>query len=184
MYVLLRGLYRELMAKRIMRDLFIRMMMGLKIPCVYMHDGLLYPIHWLGSKTILWRLLRLGKGEVVVDCGAYIGRLSIKAARSVGVEGKVISIEPDPETFRILLKNISLNNVADRVIPINVALSDDEGPVKLYLTGYPATHSIVWKRDSFIEVPARKLDNLAEELKLNTIHWLIIDAEGAEVRRS
>jgi len=96
MYVLLRGLYRELMAKRIMRDLFIRMMMGLKISCVYMHDGLLYPIHWLGSKTMLWRLLRLGKGEVVVDCGAYIGRLSIKAARSVGVEGKVVSIEPDP----------------------------------------------------------------------------------------
>jgi len=133
MYVLLRGLYRELMAKRIMRDLFIRMMMGLKIPCVYMHDGLLYPVHWSGSKITLYRLLKPKKSEVVIDCGAYIGRLTIIAAKSVGVKGRVISIEPDPITFKLLLRNISLNKVADRVIPINVALSNVETPLNSIL---------------------------------------------------
>lgn len=73
------------------------------------------------------------KSEVVIDCGAYIGRLTIIAAKSVGVKGRVISIEPDPITFKLLLRNISLNKVADRVIPINVALSNVETPLNSIL---------------------------------------------------
>ena len=36
-------------------------------------------------------------GEVVVDVGAHIGLYTLRAARDVGANGKVIAVEPDPQ---------------------------------------------------------------------------------------
>jgi hypothetical protein len=39
-----------------------------------------------------------GRGQVVYDVGANIGFFTLVAARSVGREGLVVAIEPDPDT--------------------------------------------------------------------------------------
>lgn len=60
------------------------------------------------------------RNRAVVDVGAFVGDSAIyfalKGAR------KVYAIEPDKDAFSELLMNIVLNNVGDRVIPINVAV--------------------------------------------------------------
>jgi FkbM family methyltransferase len=60
-------------------------------------------------------------GKTVIDIGAYIGATAIyfalKGAR------KVIAIEPHPKAFKEMLKNIKLNGLEDKVIPINAGLA-------------------------------------------------------------
>jgi hypothetical protein len=40
------------------------------------------------------------KKNVVVDCGAYVGLYTIMASKLVGNGGLVLSIEPEPNTFK------------------------------------------------------------------------------------
>lgn len=52
----------------------------------------------------------LREGDIVIDAGANIGLLTLRAAKIVGDTGKVISIEPHPETYTWLQKNIKINH--------------------------------------------------------------------------
>lgn len=56
-----------------------------------------------------YRYARLG--SVAIDVGAHIGTYTLTMARTVGVEGRVIAIEPQPKVFRELVMNMSLNQV-------------------------------------------------------------------------
>ena len=125
------------------------------------------------------------KGEIVIDAGAHIGLFSIRASQLVGPKGLVIAIEPYPDNFNILLRNIKLNSLKN-VIPLNVALSNREGRAKLYIDKKTtAGHSIIKGiRNSisseFILVPSMTLDSLVKKLNLNRIDFIKIDVEGAE----
>jgi FkbM family methyltransferase len=62
------------------------------------------------QKDILEFLLHIvPKGGVVVDVGAHIGTVSVPLARQ-GL--KVISFEPSPESYNLLVTNAGLNHVA------------------------------------------------------------------------
>lgn len=50
----------------------------------------------------------------------------------MGEKGKVISIEPEPESFKGLITNIGLNNLTN-VHPLNVACWNVNEEVTLYL---------------------------------------------------
>ena len=65
-------------------------------------------------------------GSIFLDIGANIGLYSILAGKKVGKTGKVISIEPHSINFSSLLKNIKINELSDRIIPINIALTDEQ----------------------------------------------------------
>lgn len=73
----------------------------------------------------LYRALEfLGPGfrlETLVDVGANIGIVCIPAVRR-GLAQRAIAIEPEPRNFRLLMANLHLNQVADRVTAHNVAL--------------------------------------------------------------
>ena len=124
----------------------------------------------------------LEKGMNVIDIGAHIGAYTILAAEKIGEDGKVLSIEPEPKNYKQLLENIKLNNFQN-VIPKNIALSDHEGVEKLYLNFYTTSHSLVIKNDNTfsIEVRVKTLDKLLEEIGLDKIDFIKIDAEGVEL---
>ena len=63
--------------------------------------------------------------EVVVDAGANIGTFSIYACSHLAK--KVYAVEPFPETFSQLKKNIEANKLGDRVTMKTLALADSTG---------------------------------------------------------
>jgi FkbM family methyltransferase len=67
------------------------------------------------------------ENKIVVDVGAYIGDSAIYFALK-GAE-KVIAIEPHPSAFNEMLENIRLNNLEDRIIPINAGVSRNHGRI-------------------------------------------------------
>jgi len=58
--------------------------------------------------------------HVVIDVGAFIGDSAIYFALK-GAK-KVIALEPHPGAYAEMLENIRLNNLEDRIIPVNAGL--------------------------------------------------------------
>jgi FkbM family methyltransferase len=65
----------------------------------------------------------LEPGDVVVDCGAYIGDFTTRASKQVGPEGLVLAFEPNPRSYTLCAKNIRANRLTN-VKLYNVALGD------------------------------------------------------------
>ena len=82
-------------------------------------------------ETALVRSL-LSEGSVVVDVGSNIGYYTLIAAGIVGNSGRVYSIEPEPENYKYLEKNVTLNGFTN-VVLIKKALSDRSETQHLYL---------------------------------------------------
>ncbi|MEM0143293.1 MAG: FkbM family methyltransferase [Candidatus Parvarchaeum sp.] len=59
------------------------------------------------------------RGDLVVDAGAVVGIFSLYAAK---VGAFVIAVEPNPETFNILMWNVVINKMLDRIIIFNFGL--------------------------------------------------------------
>lgn len=76
-------------------------------------------------ETRLW-LAVLRPGDTVVDGGANMGYWSLVGSRAVGREGRVIAVEPMPETAACLRRNLAASG-ARNVTVIEAALSDGAG---------------------------------------------------------
>lgn len=68
----------------------------------------------------------LRPGDAFVDVGANVGVYTLQAARAVGPAGHVYSIEPRPDTCRMLTRSIGDNGFADRCTVFNVALGSED----------------------------------------------------------
>lgn len=119
------------------------------------------------------------KGDVVVDAGANIGYYTLLLARLVGPEGKVIAIEPDPDNFALLKKNVEVNGYHNVELH-QKAVSDAAGTVKLYRSMRSAAqHSLAASNqdDPYVEVEMARIDDLVKA----PIDFMKIDVEGAEL---
>jgi FkbM family methyltransferase len=128
----------------------------------------------------LQRLLR--PGMTFVDVGANKGDFSLIAARVMNDEGRVLCFEPSPENCSWISKSIELNGY--RSIALHeLALSDAEGHVPLYLGERSGWHSLVpgTEASESIEVEARTLDSALADTGDAHADVLKIDVEGAEL---
>ncbi|MDQ3969456.1 MAG: FkbM family methyltransferase [Thermoproteota archaeon] len=129
------------------------------------------------------------EGDIVVDIGAHIGHYTIIASKRVGINGKVVAIEANPDNFKLLNCNIKLNQLAN-VIPLNYAVFSKETKIKLYLpsgeSGFTKYNTIMpnWinTQEKFVEVNANTLDYLLQlnKIRQEEVNWIKIDVEGAE----
>lgn len=121
----------------------------------------------------------IAKGNFI-DAGANIGKFSVIVAKRLGKKGKVFSIEPHPENFKMLKKNIELNGLKN-VVPINAACSYSEGEIELHLdeegTG---GHSIKKYSKSAGKKTMKVKSILLDNLQIKNIKLIKIDVEGAE----
>ena len=133
------------------------------------------------EEDILEKFSPMG-GNTFVDIGAAFGFYTIVGSGKVGRTGKVISIEPHPDIFDMLNRNIKFNHLTN-VVTLNYAVSSKETKVNLY-----SSYSILPERErkdnkKFVEVDANTLDNLLQQNGINTedVNWVKIDVEGAEL---
>jgi FkbM family methyltransferase len=118
-------------------------------------------------------------GDIVIDVGAAFGFYTILASKRVGQQGRVVAIEPQPDSFEMLNKNIKLNKLVN-IVTLNYAVSSKKTTLKLY-----SSYSTIQERageslQSYIEVSADTLDNLLRTVGIDKVNWIKIDVEGAE----
>lgn len=117
------------------------------------------------------------KDETVVDIGANIGDSSIYFA-VMGAK-KVIAIEPFPASYSLLKSNISLNEMESVIIPLNVAIGQNDGFVKLDSRINTTTGLGISSYDIGELVRITSLNKLVKEFDLRE-SILKIDCEGCE----
>jgi len=117
---------------------------------------------------------------VFVDVGSNIGKYTVMIGNQLNGKGKVISIEPHPQNFEVLQKNIELNNCKN-VTSLNIACWNKKNELKLYNhEDQPLLASAVKKSRKYITVKADTLDSILKNLKIGDIDMVKIDVEGAE----
>lgn len=137
------------------------------------------------AKNIYERHYHFKEGDIVVDCGANIGAFTVKAARIVGKEGKIVAIEPEEHNLSILKKNIKINGLGNYVI-IPKGLWSKRSRMKFFLGPASGWHSLIWKTDKFMErlfteIEVDTLDNIMRELEIDKVDFIKMDIEGAEI---
>ncbi len=114
-----------------------------------------------------------------IDVGANVGQWAI-AAKFFVPSAKVLSIEPDPEVYAMLVKNIS---GVQGVECVNSAAGSRSGTTLLFRQALSLMSTINPSKDDLttdpVEVTIRRLDELTKNYP--AIDVLKIDVEGSEV---
>ena len=126
----------------------------------------------------------IDKDTVFIDVGAYQGLYTVYACKHAK---KVLAVEPNPMALAYLKTNTALNNCHNTIV-VPKAVSDKRGVVKLRIPrpdkkGHiPTGASIVWsfKEALEIDVEADTLDNIVDDVGLDSVDFIKIDVEGAE----
>jgi FkbM family methyltransferase len=124
---------------------------------------------------------------VVVDVGAYIGTYTVRAMHTADL---VIAIEPLPINFKVLQRNVELNDhkrIA-KVILINKAIAEKRKKTKIFVpiedkcigaeTARLKSASGEAKKLIGIDVDADTLDNILKNIGIDEVNLLKIDIEG------
>ena len=120
--------------------------------------------------------------DVYVDIGSCIGDYSIWLAK----QGfKVFAIEPDPENFASLSKNIKLNHLESRITTLNFGLADEAGilPFSNNLSNKGASRILQNEEDEeHIKVSVHPWDTVVQKLSIKPVDKILLklDVEGME----
>ena len=117
-------------------------------------------------------------GHVVLDIGAGVGEETLTFSRAVGPDGKVISVEAHPRTFRCLeklvrynqLRNVQALHLAATEPSCSVATIEDSAE---YLENRLNTVG-------GISVPAATVDDISRKFAPGKIDFLKMNIQGAE----
>ena len=123
----------------------------------------------------------IGRDSIVVDVGAHIGSFSLIAARTAR---KVLAFEPEPSNYRMLKKNMELNDMKNLSI-FEMAVSGASGyqSLSIYEESSTGNHSL-FRTDSKKVVERRvetiSLKEIMRKEGLSRVDFLKLDCEGAE----
>ncbi len=118
------------------------------------------------------------EGDTIVDVGAGTGWETLFFSRSVGMSGRVISIEAHPTVFRCLSK-MRAENRLENVTLIQAAVADQEREVQLSDSPEHEANGIIGVV-SGIRVACTTLDHIFRSIELSRVDLLKMNIEGAE----
>lgn len=131
-------------------------------------------LHEVRDMAFVLHLLR--EDEHFLDVGANVGSYTVLAGGAVGA--RVTSVEPIPETFANLERNIALNRLAGRVRACQCGLAAAAGALR-FTKGLDTVNHVLAQGEDLpsIEVQVRTLDDLVGS---DTPLLIKIDVEGHE----
>jgi FkbM family methyltransferase len=123
---------------------------------------------------------------VTLDIGANVGYYAVVLGLVAQPQGRVYSFEPLKSTYAQLVKNIAVNNLEQRVMALQIALSDTDGVAELHVPQISGTSATSMRQlhpeelNNAVKIETRRLDDIVDELAIPKIDLLKIDVEGAE----
>ncbi len=120
----------------------------------------------------------ISPGMNVVNIGANVGIFTIMLSEFVGMNGTVYSVEPIPNQFECLKRNVDYNNCKN--VNINqLAMSDHDGKIEMIVAGHGSYISPISVSGSkTCTVKTNTLDSFIQNDV--TIDLIFMDAEGHE----
>jgi len=128
-------------------------------------------------------------GDTVIDIGAHVGVTSVYLSKHVGPEGKVVAVEPTPDSFATVERNIERNGIKN-VEARQIAISGTNGSIPFYTNSLHTGFNSISKSnaDLFlgskqttgeVQVESMTFDSFMESLG-EAPKFIKIDCQGAE----
>ena len=134
---------------------------------------------WLKRKYSLPGFVEVEEGDVVIDCGGYVGGFSISAQK---IARQVHIFEPNVNNFNACLKNFKEKR---NVIVSDLGLYNSDGVVKFHVSSNNVEHSILTPDSGAVlsteEISVITLNSYANKNNIDAIDFLKLEAEGVEL---
>jgi FkbM family methyltransferase len=115
----------------------------------------------------------------IVDIGAHVGTFTVWAA-SRSPRARILSVEPNPETFAFLEKNIRDNGLQDRVVAVNAAVGAEPGAATLELVEHSLGTRLARGGAGTVAVSVQTVPSLLDGAGMRDVDLFKIDCEGME----
>jgi len=124
------------------------------------------------------------EGDIVLDCGAYTGDMSIICAAKIGIEGKVYSFEAEKTNIKLFNMTLKENpQYADNIYLVEKFVSNENTDVHLVGSG-PGSNIVNNRHDlsNAVKIQTIKIDDFVNEMKLEKVDFIKMDVEGSELK--
>ncbi len=119
------------------------------------------------------------KARTIVDVGAHVGSFTIWAALR-SPTARLLAIEPNPETFPLLLQNLHDNGLQHRVTAVNVAVGASPGVAALKFIEHSLGTRVARSGEGRLTVTVQTLEQLFADAGMDEVDLLKMDCEGME----
>jgi len=123
------------------------------------------------------------EGDVVLDCGGCYGDTAMYFAHLAGSSGRVYSFEFVPSNLELWQRNVDMNPHLKQRIQLVKAPVWSESGKPLFIEGSGPGSRVVaeTKASDALEVKTISIDDMVREQKLDTVNFIKMDIEGAEL---
>jgi FkbM family methyltransferase len=121
---------------------------------------------------------QINQNDIVLDIGAHIGLFTLYASQFC-TNGLIYSFEPMKDNYELLLENIKSNNL-EQVKFFNLAVSNSNDPIKLYINDDESGHSMFSQSSQNLMVNSISLKRIFDDNQIEHCDFLKLDCEGAE----
>jgi FkbM family methyltransferase len=121
-------------------------------------------------------------GMTFLDIGANVGYYTALALSVMGENGRIVSVEPNPQSFKYLLKTVVANN-GKNVSCVQKGASDKAGSMTLFLNLDNHADNRFYSNDmsgSSCEVDVETVDKILEGAGVSKVDFIKIDVQGFE----
>ena len=128
----------------------------------------------------------------LVDIGANLGLFTIVSMHHLDANGRIVSFEPHPQSYKFLQKNVAANqnhgHACPRVDTFNLAATPDHSRLELRLNpenrgdnrAYHGTYHGKVETWDTVQIEGRPVDDVLDELGIEEVNFVKIDIQGYE----
>ncbi len=144
---------------------------------LYGFNSIVYPDTGIFPDNYHLEIFKKENYDTCLDIGAYIGDSAYIINKMLKPK-KIYAFEPDVNNKKILLENISLNNLVNIVMPVNFATGSKVG--EAYFDSVNASSGLNTKKTGN-KVSITTIDAFVKSQKIKKLDLIKMDIEGAEM---
>jgi len=120
------------------------------------------------------------ENDTIIDIGGHIGLFALYVTKNCK-KGKIFCYEPVQKNYQLLKDNIKINKISN-VNHFNLAVSNEQNKIKIFLNEDDAGHSIIQTQTKFETIDSTSLKNIIDIHNIRKCNFLKMDCEGAEFK--
>jgi FkbM family methyltransferase len=134
---------------------------------------------WLARKYCLPGFVEVEAGDVVIDCGAYVGGFSLGATK---IAAQLHAFEPESRNFACLRENFL---DVENIVLNEAGLYSETRMIGLNISASSVEHSLLLPDDGAVievrEIKVIALADYVQQAQIATLDFVKIEAEGVEL---
>jgi len=134
---------------------------------------------WLQRKYCLPGFVEVEAGDVVIDCGAYVGGFSLSASK---IAAQVHAFEPESGNFACLRENFQ---DVENIVLNEAGLYSETRRMELNISASSVEHSLLMPDDGAVievrEIHVLALQDYVQKARIEKLDFVKIEAEGVEL---